>query len=546
MDEAEKYQQRLQAIAEKRRLQEEQDRAKRQLEDEKLRLQQLKRKSLRDQWLLEAPPLSPDSAGPRAPLWSTEAQQIEAQQLQSEIIDKTYKHKEDSSTSAQSHTDLHGNSEKVNAVTPHPSGSSVNGEEKSTDPSYDKSLTNGTARDEKSNSAPLQHVNDITKGEETLLFLGYTEAEPGQGLCNDDDDVSAVIRAERVIITEEGVEVTQDTEAEEEKVEEEGREEEEIIKQEEKREEEIEEELEKEREEGREEEEIIKQEEKREEEIEEELEKEREEGREEEEIIKQEEKREEEIEEELEKEREEGREEEEIIKQEEKREEEIEEELEKEREEGREEAERIKQEEKRGEKIEEELEKEREEGRETEREEDVLQNNLEMPSEAGEVTEFEEGLRNNNREMNANVEPSNEDTKERKISHTDEETIAGPETKSVTDSDLITDLISDADPAAIIEQETAAAEAPGGAVQIPSDSTTLSASAPNPNGAQKSPDPASSPTNAAAQFQEIPLGGATVEEEPLLATKVGPLTEATNPTPAEGAKTKTCQCCTVM
>ncbi|GAA6066874.1 paralemmin-3 isoform X1 [Tachysurus ichikawai] len=119
MDEAEKYQQRLQAIAEKRRLQEEQDRAKRQLEDEKLRQQQLKRKSLRDQWLLEAPPLSPDSAGPRSPLWGLEAQQIEAQQLQSEIIDKTYKHKEDNSTSAQLHTDLHGNS-KVRAAHTHP------------------------------------------------------------------------------------------------------------------------------------------------------------------------------------------------------------------------------------------------------------------------------------------------------------------------------------------------------------------------------------------------------------------------------------------
>ncbi|XP_047669552.1 paralemmin-3 isoform X2 [Tachysurus fulvidraco] len=516
MDEAEKYQQRLQAIAEKRRLQEEQDRAKRQLEDEKLRLQQLKRKSLRDQWLLEAPPLSPDSAGPRSPLWGLEAQQIEAQQLQNEIIDKTYKHKEDSSTSAQSHTDLHGNSKKVNVVTAHPSGSSVNGEEKSTDSSYDKSLTNGAARDEQSHSAPLQHVNDITKGEETLLFLGYTEAEPGQGLCNDDDDVSAVIRAERVIITEEGVEVTQDMQAEEEKVEEEGREEEERIKQEEKREEETEEELEKEREELREEEERIKQEEKREEEIEEELEKEREELREEEERIKQEEKREEEIDEELEKQGEEGRE----TEREEGREAEREEGREAEREEGRE--------------------AEREEGREAEREEDVSDVQNKVPSEAGEGTEFEEGLRNNNREMNTNVESSNEDTKERKISHSDEETIAGPETKSVKDSDLITD------PAANIEQETAAAETPGGAVQIPSDSSTLSASAPNPNGAQKSPDPASSSTNAAAQFQEIPLGGATVEEEPLLATKVGPPTEATNPTPAEGAKTKTCQCCTVM
>ncbi|XP_052365296.1 paralemmin-3-like isoform X2 [Oncorhynchus keta] len=55
MDEAEKYQQRLQAITEKRRLQEEQERAKREMEEERLRLQQLKRKSLRDQWLMDGP-----------------------------------------------------------------------------------------------------------------------------------------------------------------------------------------------------------------------------------------------------------------------------------------------------------------------------------------------------------------------------------------------------------------------------------------------------------------------------------------------------------
>ncbi|XP_054634115.1 paralemmin-3 [Dunckerocampus dactyliophorus] len=74
MDEAEKYKQRLEAIAEKRRLQEEQERAKREMEDEKLRLQQLKRKSLRDQWLMEGAPLSPssqDSQSPRSFPWAS-------------------------------------------------------------------------------------------------------------------------------------------------------------------------------------------------------------------------------------------------------------------------------------------------------------------------------------------------------------------------------------------------------------------------------------------------------------------------------------------
>lgn len=78
MDEAEKYKQRLEAIAEKRRLLEEQERAKREMEDERIRLQQLKRKSLRDQWLMEGPPLSPTSLDPpRSPLWGTQAQEIE-------------------------------------------------------------------------------------------------------------------------------------------------------------------------------------------------------------------------------------------------------------------------------------------------------------------------------------------------------------------------------------------------------------------------------------------------------------------------------------
>ncbi|XP_030586014.1 paralemmin-3 isoform X2 [Archocentrus centrarchus] len=80
MDEAEKYKQRIEAIAEKRRLQEEQDRARREEEDEKLRLQQFKRKSLRDKWLMEGAPLSPtflDTQTPRSPPWVTQAQNME-------------------------------------------------------------------------------------------------------------------------------------------------------------------------------------------------------------------------------------------------------------------------------------------------------------------------------------------------------------------------------------------------------------------------------------------------------------------------------------
>uniref|UniRef100_A0A668RQP1 Paralemmin 3 n=1 Tax=Oreochromis aureus TaxID=47969 RepID=A0A668RQP1_OREAU len=80
MDEAEKYKQRIEAIAEKRRLQEEQDRSRREKEDEKLRLRQFKRKSLREQWLMEGAPLSPtslDTESLHSPPWSDQAGDIE-------------------------------------------------------------------------------------------------------------------------------------------------------------------------------------------------------------------------------------------------------------------------------------------------------------------------------------------------------------------------------------------------------------------------------------------------------------------------------------
>ncbi|XP_064170225.1 retinitis pigmentosa 1-like 1 protein [Anguilla rostrata] len=80
MDEVEKYQQRLQAISEKRRLQEEQEQMKREVEEERLKLQQLKRKSLRDQWLMNALPSAPDGRGADSPLQEPQAQEPEEQQ----------------------------------------------------------------------------------------------------------------------------------------------------------------------------------------------------------------------------------------------------------------------------------------------------------------------------------------------------------------------------------------------------------------------------------------------------------------------------------
>ncbi|XP_058863983.1 palmdelphin-like isoform X2 [Acipenser ruthenus] len=77
MEETELYKQRLQAIAEKRRIQEEQERTRREMEEERLRLQQMKRKSLRDQWLMEGSAAPLDSSVPRSPLWGSQAQQLE-------------------------------------------------------------------------------------------------------------------------------------------------------------------------------------------------------------------------------------------------------------------------------------------------------------------------------------------------------------------------------------------------------------------------------------------------------------------------------------
>ncbi|KAM6914345.1 uncharacterized protein PEZ65_014758 isoform 3-T3 [Lycodopsis pacificus] len=57
MDEAEKYQQRLQAIAERRLRQEEEERLTRETEEEWLKTAQEKRKHLREQWLSEASPV---------------------------------------------------------------------------------------------------------------------------------------------------------------------------------------------------------------------------------------------------------------------------------------------------------------------------------------------------------------------------------------------------------------------------------------------------------------------------------------------------------
>uniref|UniRef100_A0A8D2E1N1 Paralemmin 3 n=1 Tax=Sciurus vulgaris TaxID=55149 RepID=A0A8D2E1N1_SCIVU len=88
MAESSLYRQRLEVIAEKRRLQEEIRAARRELEEEKLRVQRLKRKSLRERWLMdgaaEGPeqPEDPDSKDPQSPEGQAQALSPTLSQLQ--------------------------------------------------------------------------------------------------------------------------------------------------------------------------------------------------------------------------------------------------------------------------------------------------------------------------------------------------------------------------------------------------------------------------------------------------------------------------------
>ncbi|XP_056122979.1 paralemmin-3 isoform X2 [Rhinichthys klamathensis goyatoka] len=257
--EAEKYQQRLQAIAEKRRIQEEQERAKREMEDERMRLQQLKRKSLRDQWLMEGPPTSPDSTGPRSPLWGHKATEIEThinklQVMSERLAEEEIKLKkliEDSSTEpgTDAQTQHKGETmvEPVGTVAETaPNGPIVeNGKEEKRDNSVHaenhdveeaepltdantetvtittSAIINGNVEGETSHNTPGQdepasangfasHPAEGTgAGGITMTFLGFKEVEPGHGV-DEDDDGGAIIRAERVIITDEGEEIPEE------------------------------------------------------------------------------------------------------------------------------------------------------------------------------------------------------------------------------------------------------------------------------------------------------------------------------------------------
>ncbi|XP_056136335.1 paralemmin-3 [Lampris incognitus] len=256
MDEAEKYQQRLQAIAEKRRLQEEQERARREMEDERLRLQQLKRKSLRDQWLMEGPALSPtslDGQSPESPLWDAKDNEKHMDKLQTEshcLAVKEEKHKEQMDDGQTEAAEVAEPGEaawqqmKIQTipVTDGVQGAVVqNGQDKGTEPvdaiedtvkktlfpELDETaavLTNGDREGQAEANHDALEENILPSidgptgahdGAVTMTFLGFSEAEPNQvpSVVIDEkrEEVEPLLmRAERVIITDEGEDVPED------------------------------------------------------------------------------------------------------------------------------------------------------------------------------------------------------------------------------------------------------------------------------------------------------------------------------------------------
>uniref|UniRef100_A0A8C1IF84 Paralemmin-3-like n=1 Tax=Cyprinus carpio TaxID=7962 RepID=A0A8C1IF84_CYPCA len=220
------------------------------LEDERLRFQQLKRKSLRDQWLMEGPPTSPDSTGPRSPLWGAKAQEMEthinklqvtSEQLAEEELKLTQLIEDGSSQTGTDTQTKHkyaielisliNVSDQTAVAETDPNGPVMeNGKEEKKDDSVQDENHDAekagpvTGAETETDTTPPLNGNDehasandfnshpaegLGAGGVTMTFLGFKEAEPGQGV-DEDDDSGAIIRAERIIITDEGEEIPEE------------------------------------------------------------------------------------------------------------------------------------------------------------------------------------------------------------------------------------------------------------------------------------------------------------------------------------------------
>ncbi|XP_053275060.1 paralemmin-3 isoform X2 [Pleuronectes platessa] len=239
MDETEKYQQRLEAIAEKRRQQEEQDKTRRELEDEKIRLQQLKRKSLRDQWLMEGPPLSPASPAspepqsPRSPLWGSPSHEsenhINTLQSKSLRLDEEIEEQMEDASQAEAVTVDEAAAEMVRGVVVKNGDNNATAFETSEDevnesPRLDGAavvLTNGGGHfsldtNQNSNGPVAAAEGVVSMKSEPALSLCVSGSEPVHvpdiNINEEDEDEEGilVIRAECVIITDEGEDAPED------------------------------------------------------------------------------------------------------------------------------------------------------------------------------------------------------------------------------------------------------------------------------------------------------------------------------------------------
>ncbi|XP_037553686.1 paralemmin-3 [Nematolebias whitei] len=219
MDETEQYKQRLEAIAEKRRLQEEQDRARREQEDERLRQQQLKRKSLRDQWLMEGTPLSPTSPNTPSPppsLRSTQDMDTPVNKLQSEnrlAEEQQMEAVHLAEAATEKVQDLQNGQKEATR-----SEASDDDMKEIQSPAEDEAaalLTSAQGRLEAnhdSNHSQLSvlnqngpvHVFESGDGIKLVPEMSVTEAAPGPNITTDDETL--VMRAEPVFITDDGPE----------------------------------------------------------------------------------------------------------------------------------------------------------------------------------------------------------------------------------------------------------------------------------------------------------------------------------------------------
>uniref|UniRef100_A0AAY4A897 Uncharacterized protein n=1 Tax=Denticeps clupeoides TaxID=299321 RepID=A0AAY4A897_9TELE len=168
----------------------------------------VQRKSLRDQWLMEGPPISPDASGPRSPLWSLQAQDMEKQ------IENIAKQHSDWQrviitfggvilffcTDNQEPIVQNGHVKSTHQST------EPNGEEAETGAVTSSAVrANGVVQQPLAQDTPPTTngpTGEVLPGGITLTFLGFSEVGPGESTSVDEEG-GAIMRAERVVIADE-------------------------------------------------------------------------------------------------------------------------------------------------------------------------------------------------------------------------------------------------------------------------------------------------------------------------------------------------------